>query len=200
MPRRIAIIVSLLLLLGLLFPSFLRSQTSQPPETKPVAPSPYDFAAARHQWAYHRPTEPAVPKVNGSDWCKSPIDAFVLAKLEEKGLKPAPPADKPTLIRRAYFDLIGLPPTPEEVDAFVADTSPKAFAKVVDHLLASPAYGQRWARHWLDVIRYTDAFDSRNVKGDAIGDTDVSQAWRYRDWVVKALNDDLPYDQFITKQ
>ncbi len=200
MRRHTPIIVLVLLSLVVLFTGFLRSQAAQPSDKKASTASPYDFAAARKQWAFRHPVEPAIPKVNDAAWCKLPIDAFVLAKLEEKGLKPAPPADKPTLIRRAYFDLIGLPPTPEEVDAFVSDSSPDAFAKVVDHLLASPAYGQRWARHWLDVVRYTDAFDSRSVKGDVIGDGDVSQAWRYRDWVIKSLNEDLPYDEFITKQ
>ena len=102
------------------------------------------------------------------------------------------------LVRRVYFDLIGLPPTPEEVAAFVHDASPDAFEKVIDHLLASPHYGVRWARHWLDVVRYTDAFDSRSVKGDNIGD--IPDAWRYRDWVVRSLNADLPYKQFVTMQ
>ncbi|HEX5242093.1 MAG TPA: DUF1549 and DUF1553 domain-containing protein [Tepidisphaeraceae bacterium] len=161
---------------------------------------PYDYAAARKLWAFQKPVEPAIPAVRDSKWCKSPIDDFVLAKLESQGLKPAAQADKITLIRRATYDLTGLPPLPEDVDRFVHDDSPDAFAKVIDRLLASPAYGQNWARHWLDVVRYTDAFDSRSVKGDVIGDGDVSNAWRYRDWVVKAFNQDLPYDQFVINQ
>ena len=109
----------------------------------------------------------------------------MLAKLNQHGLQPNAPADKPTLLRRATFDLIGLPPTPAEVDSFLADESPTAFAKVVDRLLASPYYGQRWGRHWLDLVRYTDDFD---------------ESWRYRDWVVNAFNADLPYDEFVRQQ
>ena len=159
-----------------------------------------DLTAARSAWAFGLPKDRPVPAVRDPGWCKSPIDHFILARLEERQLKPAPPADKRTLIRRAYFDLIGLPPTPTVVEAFVADRSDDAFAKVVDHLLASPHYGERWGRHWLDVVRYADAFDSRSVNGDTIGVGDISEAWRYRDWVVKAFNDDLPYDQFIRNQ
>ena len=106
-----------------------------------------------------------------------PVDRFVFAKLQQHGMQPSEPAEKLTLLRRATFDLIGLPPTPAEVDSFLADESPAAFAKVVDRLLASPRYGQRWARHWLDLVRYTDDFD---------------EAWRYRDWVVNAFNDRSP--------
>src|SRR5206468_2377507 len=116
--------------------------------------------------------------------------------LEEKGLSPAAPADKRTLIRRAAFDLVGLPPTPQEVEAFLADNSPEAFARVVDRLLASPHYGERWGRHWLDLVRYTDSFDARGLGGSM----DCADAWRYRDWVVDAFNRDLPYDRFVTDQ
>jgi hypothetical protein len=159
-----------------------------------------DYAAARSTRAWGLPKDHPIPDVTDVAWCKSPIDRFILAKLGQKGLKPAAPADKRTLIRRAYFDLIGLPPKPEEVEAFVADESPDAFARVIDRLLASPHYGERWGRHWLDVVRYADAFDSRSVKGDTISPGDVSEAWRYRDWVVQAFNDDLCYDQFILNQ
>ena len=109
---------------------------------------------------------------------------------------PAPPADKRTLLRRATFDLTGLPPQPEEIEAFLADESPDAFAKVVDRLLASPLYGQRWGRHWLDVVRYADARDLIQLPAES----DFREAWRYRDWVVDAFNRDLPYDEFITRQ
>lgn len=162
----------------------------------PAPKAPYDFAAARRQWAFHTPADPAIPMVKNKKWSKSPIDHFILARLEEKNLKPAPPADKRTLIRRATFDLTGLPPTPHEVDAFLEDKSPDAFAKVVDRLLASPRYGERWARHWLDVVRYTDSLDSRGIGSEG----DVAEAWRYRDWVVNAFNSDLPYDKFIEDQ
>jgi hypothetical protein len=152
--------------------------------------------AGRTNWAFAVPKDPAPPTVKNAAWCKSPIDQFILAKLEEKGLKPAPAADKRTLIRRAYFDLIGLPPKPEEVEDFVRDDAPNAFEKVVDRLLASPHYGERWARHWLDVVRYTDSFDARGVASAG----DIKFAWRYRDWVIKAFNEDLPYDQFVMNQ
>ncbi len=165
------------------------------PAGNPLAGS-YDYAAARKLWAFSPPKEPAIPAVARKDWIKLPIDAFILSKLEERGLAPAPPADKRTLIRRATYDLTGLPPTPEEVEAFVADASPDAFAKLIDRLLASPAYGERWARHWLDVVRYADSFDARAVNGDG----DMTASWRYRDWVVSAFNTDLPYNQFVARQ
>src|SRR5947208_394659 len=147
-------------------------------------------------WSFQSIKNPTVPSVKNRAWVKSPVDNFILAKLEGNGLTPAPPTDKRTLIRRATFDLIGLPPTPREVEAFLSDNSPDAFAKVVDRLLASPHYGERWGRHWLDVVRYTDSFDARGIGGEA----DVPEAYRYRDWVVNAFNHDLPYDQFIIQQ
>jgi mono/diheme cytochrome c family protein len=149
-------------------------------------------ADATH-WAFVPPTDRPLPGVKDSGWVKSPIDRFILAELEAKGLRPAAPADKRTLIRRAAFDLTGLPPTSEEVDAFLADYSPEAFAKVVDRLLASPAYGERWGRHWLDVARYADSngLDENVAYGTA---------WRYRDYVIAAFNADKPYDRFLTEQ
>jgi mono/diheme cytochrome c family protein len=148
----------------------------------------------REFWSFRPVKEPAVPKLSGRYPVSNPIDNFILAKLEAKGLKPVAPADRRTLIRRAYFDLIGLPPTPEEIEAFLRDDSPDAFAKVVDHLLASPHYGERWGRHWLDVARYGEdqahTFQSRKYP----------DGYRYRDWVVKAFNDDVPYDQFVMMQ
>lgn len=166
------------------------------PKAAPADPWQSRVEAGRQSWAFSAPREPAIPAVKDAGWCKSPADRFILAKLEARGLRPAPPADKRTLIRRAYFDLIGLPPTPQEVEAFVRDDSPGAFAKVVDRLLASSHYGERWARHWLDVVRYTDSFDARGL-GSA---GDVKFAWRYRDWVVNAFNRDLPYDRFVMQQ
>jgi hypothetical protein len=123
----------------------------------------------------------------------NPIDAFIGEKLAEKGLSLAAPADKRTLIRRATFDLTGLPPTPDEVDAFLADNAPNAFAKVVDRLLRSPHYGEKWGRHWLDVARYSDS----NGLDENIA---LGTAWRYRDYVVKSINADKPFDQFLTEQ
>lgn len=124
---------------------------------------------------------------------RNPIDAFILDKLNEKGLKPAPPADRHTLVRRAYFDLLGLPPAPDQVEKFVRDPSPVAWEQLIDELLSSPQYGERWARHWLDVARYADSAGYENEEYHR-------NAWRYRDWVVKAFNDDKPYDRFVQEQ
>ncbi|HVK19195.1 MAG TPA: PSD1 and planctomycete cytochrome C domain-containing protein [Fimbriiglobus sp.] len=147
-------------------------------------------------WAYRPVGNPAPPAVRNATWPRDPIDRFVLAKLEAAGLRPAAPADKRTLVRRVTFDLTGLPPTPEEAEAFVQDNSPDAYAKLIDRLLASPAYGQRWGRHWLDLVRYCDSFDARGFGSDG----DCADAWRYRDWVVDAINRDLPYDRFVRMQ
>jgi hypothetical protein len=147
-------------------------------------------------WSFLPVKAATPPPVKDAAWAKSDIDRFILAQLEANNLKPAQPADKRTLIRRATFDLTGLPPTPEEVQAFLDDTSPEAFAKVVERLLASPAYGERWGRHWLDVVRYADSRDSRGQGSDG----DITDAWRYRDWIVNAFNADMPYDQFVIQQ
>jgi len=158
-----------------------------------VAPAPPGgplFTAAQKQfWAFQPVKDPPVP----APATPNPIDAFVRARLAAAGLKAAPPADPRTLVRRVTFDLTGLPPTPEEIDAFAADPSPAAFEKVVDRLLASPAYGERWARHWLDVARYADS-------NGLDENTAFANAWRYRDYVVRSLNADTPYDQFVTEQ
>lgn len=144
-------------------------------------------------WSFQSPTDPAPPAVNQTSWLQSPLDAFILAKLEGEKLAPTAPADKRTLIRRATFDLTGLPPTPEETAAFLADAAPGAFSRVIDRLLDSPAYGERWGRHWLDIARYADSngLDENVAQGNA---------WRYRDYVVAAFNRDKPYDQFILEQ
>ena len=144
-------------------------------------------------WAFQPPQDPLIPKVEDREWVKSPLDAFILADLEAKGLRSASPADKRTLIRRATFDLVGLPPTPEEIQAFLADDSPDAFAQVVEVLLASPRYGERWGRHWLDVARYAD---SNGLDENLV----FKNAYRYRDYVIGAFNDDKPYDRFIHEQ
>ncbi len=144
-------------------------------------------------WAWQPVQHPAPPKVKNAAWPLNEIDAFILAKLDEKNLAPAPRADKRTLIRRTTLNLIGLPPTPEEVDAFLKDSSPDAFAKLIDRLLASPAYGERWGRHWLDVARYADSngMDENHAHANA---------YRYRDYVVAAFNKDKPYDEFVREQ
>jgi hypothetical protein len=146
-----------------------------------------------NHWAFQPPARPPVPAVVNSAWPQSTLDRFILAKLEATGLSPAPRADRRMLIRRVTFDVIGLPPTPEEIDAFLADESPDAFARVVDRLLASPQYGERWGRHWLDVARYADSngFDENIAHGNA---------WRYRDYVVDAFNRDKPFDRFVAEQ
>jgi hypothetical protein len=151
------------------------------------------FIGARAKyWAFQKVIRPAVPEVSSS-WVKTPIDAFILSVLEKNKLSPSEPADRIHLIRRVTFDLIGLPPTPAEVDAFLRDKSPDAYEKVVDRLLASPHYGERWALKWLDVVRYaeTNGFEL---------DADRPHAWRYRDYVIDAFNRDKPYDQFIKEQ
>ena len=150
-------------------------------------------AATAPLWSFAPVRVPPVPRVNDAAWAKSPLDCFVLARVEAAGAKPAPQADRRTLVRRATYDLTGLPPTPEEVEAFVNDASPDAFAKVVDRLLASPHYGERWGRHWLDVVRYADSngLDENVAHGTA---------WRYRDYVIAAFNSDKPYDLFVREQ
>ncbi|MBL63392.1 MAG: hypothetical protein CMI30_08270 [Opitutae bacterium] len=156
---------------------------------------PYDWAKFRKEhWSFQPVVKKELPAVKQADWPRDDLDRFVLARLETAGLKPNGPADKRVLIRRATLDLTGLPPTSAEVKAFLADTSKDAFAKVVDRLLDSERYGERWARHWLDVARYSDGLGGF---GDG---QDLPNAWRYRDWVVKALNADLPYDDFIRRQ
>lgn len=167
-----------------------------PRVTVAIAPSSPTDNKTNH-WAWQPIKTVAVPEVDDDGWCKTPVDHFIYAKLAEQGLKPNPPADKRTLIRRATFDLIGLPPTPEEVQAFVDDDSPDAFAKVVDRLLASPHYGERWGRHWLDVARYSD------TKGQPRRDVEDNLnpfAWTYRDYVIRSFNDDKPYNRFIMEQ
>ncbi|HEY6167787.1 MAG TPA: PSD1 and planctomycete cytochrome C domain-containing protein [Verrucomicrobiae bacterium] len=155
-----------------------------------------EMEKARQHWAFKPVVKPPVPAVKNKGWVQSPIDAFVLAKLEEKGMKPAAPADKRTLLRRVTYDLTGLPPTPQEMDEFLADKSKEAFAKVVDRLLKSPHYGERWGRYWLDVARYAD------TKGYLAGGEErrFPFSHTYRDYVVRAFNDDKPYDRFILEQ
>ena len=150
----------------------------------------------RKFWAFQPVLRPGVPAVRDTAWTRGDLDRFILARLEAAKLAPSKPADKRTLIRRVTFDLTGLPPTPAEIDQFLQDASPNAFEKVIDRLLASSAYGERWGRHWLDVARYADSRDARGVGGD----TDILEAWLYRDWVIRAMNHDLPYDQFVKMQ
>ncbi len=160
--------------------------------------APWGLVTASHSepgwWSLRRPRRPPVPATKKNDgWGHNPIDAFILAKLEEKGLEHAPEANKRTLIRRAFFDLTGLPPTPKQVESFLEDSSPDAYKKLIDDLLVSPRYGERWARHWLDVVRYAD---SKGYETDEY----FPNAWRYRDYVIKSFNENKPYDRFIQEQ
>ncbi len=150
-------------------------------------------SANRNHWAYKPRLIASVPAVRNGGWLRTPVDAFILASLEKADLQPSAPADRTTLLRRATFDLTGLPPTPEQIDAFLKDSSPIAFERVVERLLDSPLYGERWAQHWLDVVRYGE---SNGYELDA----ERTHAWHYRDYVIRALNRDLPFDQFIKEQ
>jgi hypothetical protein len=154
--------------------------------------SSQDPSPAAH-WAFKPPVRPSIPKVKNASWVRNPIDTFILSRLEAKKLSPSPPADRQTLIRRVTFDLTGLPPTPEETAAFVSDKSPGAYEKLVKRLLGSPRFGERWAQHWLDVVRFAESNGYEH-------DDDRPQAWRYRDWVVNALNADKPYGRFLQEQ
>src|SRR5436309_943800 len=154
--------------------------------------APCQAEPPEEHWAWKVPVRPKVPTVDGAQPA-NPIDAFIRAKQKAAGLSPAPPATQPQLIRRVTFDLTGLSPTPEEVEAFAADKSPDAWEKVIDRLLASPAYGERWGRHWLDLARYADS-------NGLDENTAFANAWRYRDYVIRSFNDDKPYDRFVREQ
>ncbi|GAB4466874.1 MAG: PSD1 and planctomycete cytochrome C domain-containing protein [Armatimonadaceae bacterium] len=163
------------------------------PRVSPAAPkadSGFPLKERRQHWAYRPVQRPAIPKVQAASWVTNPVDAFLLAELEAQGLAPAPAADRRTLLRRVTFDLTGLPPTPAEMASFLADKSPDAYTKVVERLLASPAYGERWARHWLDLVRY----------GESLGhefDFTIFNAYQYRDYVIRAFNADVPYNRMV---
>ncbi|MEC9348679.1 MAG: DUF1549 domain-containing protein, partial [Planctomycetota bacterium] len=160
---------------------------------KPPARSTIDIAKGRQFWAFKKPQKHAAPLPSNGTWALGDIDRFILKSLEEKKLKPAEDADRATLIRRVTYDLTGLPPEPEEIDSFINDKSPRAFETVVDRLLASKRFGERWGRHWLDIARY----------GESTGRTrnfPFTFAWRYRDYVIDSFNNDKPYDVFLREQ
>ena len=151
----------------------------------------FDLAQRKQDhWCWSPPKQHAAPAVWDAAWSRTPSDRFLLAKLEAAGLKPAPAADRGTLLRRVSFDVTGLPPTPAELEAFLADASPEAFSRAVDRLLGSQAYGERWARHWMDLVRYAE---TRGHEFDPI----IPNAWQYRDYLVRAFNADVPYNQFV---
>ena len=166
-------------------------ETEVQPDVAGTEPDPLVSDQDRQFWAFRSPRAVEVPSVRHKDRVRNPIDAFILKKLEAKGLSLSPEADRLTLIRRAYFDLTGLPPTPEEVRAFASDQDPQAYEKLIDRLLASPRYGERWGRYWLDLAGYADT-ESR--------DADREHAWGYRDYVIRAFNADKPYDRFLLEQ
>ncbi len=168
---------------------WIESGAHWPREDTPAASAALEPA----WWSLRKPIRPAPPELRNAAIVPSPVDRFILNKLEARGLKPAPGASKLTLIRRAAFDLTGLPPEPAQVAAFLKDDSPKAWENLIDRLLASPQYGEKWGRHWLDVIRYGD---SSGYEGDLY----YPNAWRYRDYVIKSFNTDKPYDQFVKEQ
>ncbi|MDQ3623049.1 MAG: DUF1549 domain-containing protein, partial [Verrucomicrobiota bacterium] len=163
----------------------------------PLAVNPAtEMARAREHWAFRPVAKPPLPAVKDSGWAKMPVDAFVLAKLEAKGMRPTAPADKRTLLRRVYFDLTGLPPSPEDTDTFVKDAGPDALRRAVDRLLESSHYGERWGRYWLDIARYAD------TRGYTAGGEErrFPFSHTYRDYVIQAFVEDKPYDQFLREQ
>ncbi|MGE0377795.1 MAG: PSD1 and planctomycete cytochrome C domain-containing protein [Planctomycetaceae bacterium] len=166
------------------------------PESGAAAPDgsaeAFDLEQRAEHWSFQPLARPAIPSVQNSEWCRTPVDRFLLAKMEAEGITPAAETDSRTWLRRVSFDVIGLPPTPDEVDAFVNDRSPDAYDRVIERLLASPHYGERWGRHWLDLVRYAES------RGHEF-DHDVANPWHYRDYVIRALNDDVPYDQFVVE-
>ena len=162
-------------------------------DTNMVArPKAIDIEAGRKHWAYHKLKAPPIPTTKNTVWPSNNIDRFILARLEAEGLQPGTDAKKIILVRRLYFDLIGLPPTPDQIAQFVNDKSPTAYANLVDRLMESPRFGERWGRHWLDVSRFAESMSLRGVL--------LKHAWRYRDYVIDAFNDDKPFDQFLTQQ
>ncbi|MEX2187667.1 MAG: PSD1 and planctomycete cytochrome C domain-containing protein [Pirellulales bacterium] len=186
--------------LGAPWPAEANSSAAKPSDAAPSAKQAagYDWTKWRKEhWAFQPVKKRKPPRVADEAWPQSDVDRFVLSRLERAGLSPAPPAEPRVLVRRIYFDLVGLPPTPAEVDAFVATCErdrPQAVRELVDRLLASPHYGERWARHWLDVARYSDGH------GGFLDNAEYAHAWRYRDWVVAAFNADMPFDKFIKLQ
>ncbi|HWB12008.1 MAG TPA: PSD1 and planctomycete cytochrome C domain-containing protein [Pirellulales bacterium] len=161
-------------------------------DTPTNAPAQFDLEERAKHWAFQPPDEQPLPEVKNKSWPQSPSDTLLLSRLEDAGLTPVEPAERSTLLRRASFDLIGLPPTADQIEAFLADDRPDAFARVVDRLLASPHFGERWGRHWLDLVRYAES------KGHEF-DYNIPNAWQYRDYVIRAFNGDVPYDEFVVE-
>ena len=163
-------------------------QGAKVPANENIPPSPFDY------WSYQQPKRPAVPVGKNTGWERNPVDAFIAAQHEQRGLQPSPPSDKSALLRRVYLDLIGVPPTREELHAFLADPSDQAYEKTVDRLLDDSRHGQRWARHWMDVWRYSDWHGRRKLNNHRNSQRHI---WRWRDWIVDSINEDKPYDRMI---
>lgn len=175
------------------FEKWIKMGAPDPREGKSLVQKKIDFEAAKSYWAYQPLTKPAPPQTKTANWATTEIDKFLLAKMEAAGIKPVQDADPITLIRRVYFDVIGLPPTPQQVEEYLAKPTPEHLGEIVDRLLASPQFGERWGRHWLDVVRYGESTGmERNFT--------YPHAWRYRDYVIQAFNEDKPFNQFITEQ
>jgi hypothetical protein len=177
----IHIVLCLRSIICLLFACFAARSIAAPPKLE----------EGRKHWAFQPLSEAAPPKVKNATWVRNDVDRFILAKLEAANLQPSPEADRATLIRRVTIDLIGMIPTPEEVAAFVKNDSPQAYELLIDRLLASPHYGERWGRHWLDLARHADTSGFHN-------DLDRPYAWKYRDYVIRSFNEDKPYARFVT--
>src|SRR5688572_4068803 len=178
--RRVSLVLLYLLIAAAFVPA--PSRAADPPSSD----------RWRSHWAFTAPQRPAAPEPRRRGWARNPIDAFILARLEKEGLEPSPEADRLTLLRRLHLDLTGLPPTDEEIAAYLAEPPAEACGRIVEKLLASPHYGERWGRHWLDAARYADSDGFEKDKSRFV--------WFYRDWVVSAFNRDLPYDRFIIEQ
>ncbi len=175
------------------FEKWVKMGAPDPREGKSLVQRKIDFEAAKKYWAYQPLTKPTAPKTQNTTWAKTEIDRFLLAKMEAANVQPAGDADPLTLVRRLYFDLIGLPPTPAQVEEYLKNPTPQQLAEIVDRLLSSPQFGERWGRHWLDVVRYGESTGmERNYT--------FPQAWRYRDYVIESVNKDKPYDRFLTEQ
>ena len=175
------------------FQQWIQLGAPDPRDSTGISAAQLRFEQRQRHWAFQPPQAVQPPVVEQTDWPRNPIDAFILARLESEGLHPVPDANRATLVRRLYFDLIGLPPTPEQVREVVEDAAADAVAALVDRLLASSRFGERWARHWLDVVRFAES------SGKEFNFT-YPHAWPYRDYVIDALNQDKPYDQFVVEQ
>src|SRR3954470_2578662 len=176
------------------FTQWVKMGAPDPRDGKSVAARPaYDWEKAKQFWSFKPVVEPAVPQVKDAAWAQNSIDRFIHSAQESAGVTPVEPADKRALIRRVTYDLTGLPPTPDEVESFVNDPSPNAYSALIERLLASPAYGEKWGRHWLDVVRYADTSGCNS-------DYPIPDAYRYRDYVIDSFNKDRPFDQFIKEQ